>query len=477
MLTPMLTLHPDRALPADPATRDLARRILAETERLPVVSMHGHVDAGLFTADRPFPDPAELFIRPDHYLTRLLGSQGLGRAALGLVPGAPPPDPRATWRLFCERWHLYRGTPTRYWLTEVFVGVFGIEDRPSAATADALFDHISAQLAQPAFRPRALFDRFGLELLATTDAAWDSLAGHAELAATWPPADPAAGPRVIPTFRPDALFALARPDWPAAVARLEQAAGLEVGDYPAFLEAIRRRRQAFVAAGARATDHAALTADTTPLDDAAAGRLFEAARRGAAGPAEEAAFTAHMLFQMAALSCDDGLTMQFHPGALRDYDPAVAAEWGPDVGYDIPMPVDFARGLRPLLTRFGHHPGFRLIAFTLDEDTYSRELAPLAGVFPALRLGAPWWFLDSPGAMRRFRDLVTDTAGFYNLSGFVDDTRAFMSIPGRHNLARRVDAGHLAGLVAEHRLDLDEAIEVAQDLAYHLPKLAYPAVG
>jgi glucuronate isomerase len=467
-----LVLHPDRALPADPGVRAIARRLLAATEDLPIVSMHGHVDIAVFTADAPFPGPAETFIQPDHYLTRLLGSQGLTRDRLGLAHrGEAMPDPRRTWRLFCENWRLYRGTPTRYWLEEVFAGVFGLAEQPSAANADALYDQLAARLAEPGYRPLALLDRFAIETIATTDAAWDSLAGHTGLASRIGPG------RVLPTFRPDALFRLAAPGWADALARLEEAVGHAVTSYAAFLDALRERRQAFVAAGARASDHAAESADTTPLEAADAERLFQAARAGSVTAEQQQAFVAHMLFESARMAADDGLTMQFHPGSLRDYDPAIAAEWGPDTGYDIPLTMDYTRGLRPLLTAFGHAPGFRLIVFTLDETVFSRELAPLAGVFPALRLGAPWWFLDSPRGMARFREAAVETAGYYNLSGFVDDTRAFFSIPARHNLARRIDAGHLAQLVAEHRLAEDEAAETAVDLAYSLPKTAYPPLS
>lgn len=463
-----LDLHPDRALPAEPRVREIAREILAATEPLPIVSMHGHVDISVFTGNEPFPGPAELFIRPDHYLTRMLGSQGVSREQLLGEPGEPV-DGRTTWRLFCENWRAFRGTPTRYWLEDVFGGVFGITEQPSAANADALYDQIAARLTEPDFRPLALLDRFNIEIISTTDAAWDDLSGHRELADRL-------GDRVPPTFRPDALLAIGAPDWRHRLARLEQAADTTIVDYQGFIAALEARRREFIAAGARATDHAAVTADTTPLDPAEASRLFERALTVGVNAAEQQAFWSHMIFEFARMATEDGLTMQFHPGSLRDYLPAVHDKWGPDVGYDIPVPVEFTRGLRPLLDAFGHHPGFTFIVFTLDEDTFSRELAPLAGVFPAMKLGAPWWFLDTRDGMRRYREAVTDAAGFYNTSGFVDDTRAFCSIPARHNLARRVDAGFLAGLVAEHRLGLDEAVETAVDLAYHLPKAAYPPV-
>ncbi|NCT91207.1 glucuronate isomerase [Cellulomonas sp. APG4] len=466
------TLHPDRALPADPETREIARAVYGATRDLPVVSMHGHVDVGMLAADAPFPDPAQLFVVPDHYLVRMLVSQGVPHGALG-VPrrdgGPVETDPREVWRTFCAHWKLFRGTPTRYWLEHVFVAELGLTVQPSAETADQLFDEISARLATDEYRPLALFERFGLEILATTDAATDTLEHHAALAARgW-------GERVVPTFRPDALLHVDRDGWVDDVALLAERADVATDTYDGFVAALEARRRTFVAAGARATDHGHLSADTTPLGRDEAARIYAAALRGEASTDEARAFSGHMLFEMARMSTQDGLTMQLHPGVLRNHSADVFAQRGPDVGYDIPVATEYTRSLRPLLEAFGHHPDLRFIVFTVDETIFSRELAPLAGVYPAMKLGAPWWFLDTPDGMRRFREAVTDTAGFYNTTGFVDDTRAYFSIPARHDLSRRIDAGHLARLVAEHRLTLDEAVETAVDLAYELPKAAYPA--
>ena len=463
-------LHPDRALPADPGTRAIAREILAATKDLPIVSMHGHVPVEWFVRDEPFADPASLLVVPDHYLVRMLVSQGVPHDALG-VPrrdGRPvQTDPREIWRTFVSHWHLFRGTPTRFWLEHVLVEVFGVTARLSEQTADRAYDEIAARLAEPEYRPLALLDRLRIETIATTDAADAALDGHRGLAERgWG--------RVVPTFRPDGVVRLDRLDWAANVDRLAARAGTPIGGYDAFVAALQARRAAFVAAGARASDHGPRAVDTTPLPVEDARRLFAAALAGDVTAAQADAFEAHMLFEMARMSTQDHLVMQLHPGVLRDYDPAVLAARGPDVGYDIPVPADYVHGLRPLLSAFGHHPDLRLVLFTVDEDTFGRELAPLAGVFPAVRLGAPWWFLDTPDGMRRWRETVTDTAGFANTTGFVDDTRAFCSIPARHDLARRVDAGYLARLVAEHRLDLDEATDSAVDLAYRLPKAAYP---
>jgi glucuronate isomerase len=472
------TLHPDRALPAEPGIRALAREIHAAIAGLPIVSMHGHVDAGALARDEGFGDAAELLVVPDHYVLRMLVSRGVRYEQLGVAPRegaasgpAVETDHREIWRRFCEHWPAFRGTPCRYWLEHELVELLGVRTRPAPGTADALYDELAETLARPEYRIRAMFERFGIELLSTTDPATSALEDHAALARDgW-------GDRVVPTFRPDALFHPHTAHWRAHLAELAARSGIDVGDLAGFLAALRERRRAFVAAGARASDHGHRTPDTTPLPAAEAERLYAEALRGPLDPAASEAFAAHLLFESARMSLDDGLVMQLHPGIVRDHSPALAARYGSDVGFDIPEPVSFTRSLRPLLDAFGHEPGFRLILFTVDESTYSRELAPLAGAYPSVLLGAPWWFLDAPSGLARFRELTTETAGFLGTSGFVDDTRAFASIPARHDLARRIDAGYLAKLVGEHRLDLDEAIETAVALTTTLPRAAYARPG
>ncbi|MFG2042871.1 glucuronate isomerase [Dactylosporangium sp. NPDC048998] len=463
-----LRLHDDRALPLDPAARDIAREIYAATRSLPLVCMHGHVDAAVLADDEPFPDPAAMFITGDHYVTRLIHAAGVPLEWLGVGDGPDVErDPRRIWRTFCEHWHLFRGTPSRFWLTHELVEVFGVDRAPSPGTADLLYDELCERLAESRFRPQALFERFGIEVLATTDAALADLAAHRRLAEDgW-------GARVIPTFRPDSLVQLGHPGWAGEVAELGRRTGVDTATYDGYLAALRQRRQDFVAAGALATDHGHESAGSEPLPAQEARRIYAAALRGQIGAAEQAAFAGHMLFEFARMSCADGLVLQLHPGVLRNHHAGMLRRFGPDRGFDIPVATEFTRALRPLLEAFGHEPRFRMVVFTVDETSYSRELAPLAGVYPALHLGAPWWFLDSPGGLRRFREAVTDAAGFYRTAGFVDDTRAFASIPARHDLARRIDAGYLAELVAGHLLDLDEATETAIDLAYGIPRRLY----
>ncbi|GJG89196.1 uronate isomerase [Gemmatimonadetes bacterium T265] len=476
-----LELHPDRYFDAEPSVRRVARLLYDETRALPLVSPHGHVDPRLLAEDAPFPEPTALLVTPDHYLLRMLYSRGVPLEALGIAPRAgaaadgPPAaaDPRAVWRLFAAHWHLFRGTPSRAWLEYELHELFGVRVRPSAATADRVYDQVAERLRSPEFRPRALFERFGLEVLATTDAAGDDLRHHRALRASgW-----AGGRRVVPTFRPDALFRIAAPGWGGALAGLEASTGRPLPDHAAFVGALAERRAYFRALGATATDHAVLDPYTAALPADVVEAIFGRARRGEATADDQRAFEAHMLVEMARMSTEDGLVMQIHPGAFRDHNPRVAERFGPDRGGDVPVATEYTRNLRALLDAHGSDPRLTLVLFTLDESTYARELAPLAGHYPALRLGPPWWFHDSIEGMRRFRERVTETAGIYNTTGFVDDTRAFCSIPARHDLARRVDANWLAGLVARHVVDLGEAREMARALAVELAREAYKLGG
>lgn len=456
--------------PSDPTQRQIAQELYAQVRDLPLISPHGHVDPALLADDAPFPDPARLFVVPDHYVTRMLASQGIPQSRLGVpsIDGSEvETDGRAIWRLLAANWRLFRGTPSRLWTEKVFREVFGIDKRLDATTADAIYDEISEKLATPEYRPRALFTRFNIEVLATTESPLDELAAHAKLAADgW-------GSRVITTFRPDNLVDPEWPGWVERVAALGELTGRDVGTYPGFLAALRARRELFVAAGATSSDHGHPTAATLVLDDAEAAVLYRKALGGGADARDAEAFRAHMLTEFARMSLDDGLVMQLHPGSVRNHDAEKYRKHGRDVGGDIPSATEYVQGLRPLLDAYGNDPRLRIVLYTLDETTFTRELAPLAGGYAALYLGAPWWFLDSPEGLRRFREAVTETAGFYNTAGFADDTRAFCSIPARHDVARRIDAGFLARLVAEDRLPLDEAAETLADLAYHLPKRVF----
>lgn len=465
----MTSLHPDRLLPAEGATRDIARRLYAATAGLPIISPHGHVPPQMLAEDTPFGDPTSLLISPDHYVFRLLHAQGESLADLGV--GGRPLDAtgsRNAWRRLCVNWPVFRGTASRFWLESVLVDLFGVTDRPSATTADAIYDQIAAALGAPGFRPRALAERFGIQFLATTDDPVDSLEHHRTLAA-----DQGFAPRVVPTFRPDRYLEPARLDFPALVQALGAAADVDTSTYPGYIAALVERRRFFQAHGAVSADHSHTDVVTLSLDESEASRIFAAALSGDVTEPEATAFRRHMLVEMARMSVEDGLVMTLHPGVYRNHHSPTLASFGPDAGHDIPMAVEFTRGLQPLLDRFGTAAGFQLVLFTLDETVFSREIAPLAGFYPSVYAGAPWWFLDAPEAVRRFRGAVTETAGFYRTSGFIDDTRAYLSIPARHDMARRLDAGYLAQLVVEHRLDEDEAHETAVDLVTVIPARAF----
>ena len=464
-----LRLDPDRLFPAEPQVRGLARELYASVKDLPIVSPHGHTDSRWFATNEPWANPTELLLAPDHYLFRMLYSQSVPLDALGVADGSGKSgaDPREAWRLFASHYHLFRGTPSRIWLDHVFAEVFGIDVRLDGSTADLYFDAIKEALAKPQFRPRALFERFNIELLATTEGADDPLHEHEAIRRSgWKG-------RVITTYRPDSVVDPEHEDFPAALKRFGDLTGEDVMSWDGYIAAHAKRRADFRAAGATATDHGHPTPATAHLGAAEKRALFDRIVAGAWSREDAELFRAQMLTEMAAMSLEDGMVMQIHPGSFRNHNRRLHELYGRDKGADIPQRVEYVRALKPLLDRFGNEPRLSIILFTLDESTYARELAPLAGHYPCLKLGPAWWFHDSPEGMRRFREMTTETAGFYNTVGFNDDTRAFLSIPARHDVARRVDCGFLARLVAEHRLEDWEAAELAHELAYDLVRKAY----
>ena len=461
-----MLIHPDRLFSADTTTRKIARILYESVRVLPLISPHGHTQAAWFAADEPFPDPAQLFVQLDHYVFRMLYSQGISLDDLGRGrPGVK--DAREVWRIFASHYHLFRGTPTRMWLDFAFQELFGLKKGFSWKTADLYFDSISEKLLSPEFRPRALYQRFNLEVLATTDSPLDSLDDHKRIrASNWKA-------RILPTFRPDPVVDPEFAGFRKNVAKLGRMTGEDTSTWPGYLNSLRLTRKRFRELGCVATDHGHPTARTANLSPARAARLFSNVISMTSDDEQNELFRAQMLTEMARMSLEDGLVMQIHPGSSRNHNRQLYARYGPDAGADIPTPTNYVDALRPLLDLFGNERNLSIILFTLDESTYSRELAPLAGHYPCLRLGPPWWFHDSPEGMTRYRKLVTETAGFYNTAGFNDDARSFLSIPGRHDMARRVDCNFLARLVAEHRLEQDEALDVAHDLAYGLVKKTY----
>ena len=458
-----------RLFPAESSTRAIAVRLYDAVRDLPILSPHGHTDPQWFADNQPFPNPAALFLQPDHYIFRMLYSQGVSLESLGVpqVDGKQKADPHEAWRIFARHYYLFRGTPTRLWLDYAFQELFGLKERLSGDNADSYYEIIDKALQTPEFLPRALFDRFRIEVLSTTDAATDSLQFHQKIRASgWKG-------RVLPTFRPDSVVDAEYLGFQDNLKLLGEVSGEDVSSWKGYLNALRKRRAFFKDNGATATDHGHLTALTADLPWSEASALYERIYTGKTRAGDVELFQAQMLTEMAGMSVEDGLTMQLHPGSVRNHNLKVYEKFGRDKGADMPSTTEYVRALRPLLNKYGNEPGFTLILFTLDETTFTRELAPLAGHYPCLRLGPPWWFLDSPEGMMRFRETATETAGFYNTVGFNDDTRAFLSIPARHDVARRVDCAFLARLVAEHRLEEAEAFELIQDLTVNLVRKAY----
>lgn len=470
MIANRWALSPDRCFDPNPTQRELARQLYASVKDLPLVCPHGHVNPSLLSDPQArFGSPADLFIIPDHYVFRMLYSRGVAMEDLGVPTKDGTPvetDHRRIWQRFADHFYLFRGTPTGLWLQDELINVFGVHEPLNGESAGRIYDHLEAQLGKPEFAPRALLKRFNIEVLCTTDAATDQLDQHRRLHEE--------GLDLIrPTFRPDAVVNLQTANWRSNIDTLSTVSGIDVNGYGAFIRALESRRAFFKRMGATATDHAAVTAHTERLSDREAEAIFDRALSGNVSEGDAARFTAHMLIELARMSVEDGLVMQLHVGSVRNHNRVIFDRFGPDMGADIPTTTDWTHGLHALLNAYGNDGRFRLILFTLDESTYSRELAPLAGHYPAVLLGPPWWFFDSVNGMRRYLDLVIETAGVHNTAGFNDDTRAFASIPSRHDVWRRVTCNWVAGLAAQGLVSEDDAFEMAQDFAYHLAKRAY----
>lgn len=461
---PTTKMHPDRLFPSDPTTRDIARELYATVAEAPICSPHGHVPASLLAENEPFASPTDLLVTGDHYVTRVLHGAGLSLSTVQAPAGEPPVDPREAWRVLAAHWHLFRATPVQYWLEYQLSEVFGVDRRLSAETADAIYDEVAEKLLDDEYRPRALFERFGVDVLATTDDPADDLAAHRALAD-----DPSFHGRVLPTFRADRVMDPSAPGWLAAVDRLAAASDIPGDTYEGLLAGLRARREHFRSVGGTSTDTGVPDAWAVPLDPAEAARIHRAAFRGRATAAEGVAYRRDILYRLIEMASDDGMVMQLHPGVHRNHHAPTLARHGADTGHDLPLPTSFTQPLRQALNDFGTGTALRLVLFTVDETAFSRELAPLAGFYPSVYVGAPWWFLDTPDAMERYRRSITDSAGFSKTSGFIDDTRAFCSIPARHDMARRADASYLASLVATHRLTEADAAEIARDLVSRIP--------
>ena len=466
-------LPEDRYFDTDPQQKKAAIRIYETIKDLPIVSPHGHVDPQLFTTNsQGFGTPTDLLIIPDHYVFRQFYSQGLKMEDFG-IPYADhsangiEQNPRKIWQLFCDNYSLLRGTASYAWLAYEFKFIFDINEIPDSTNAQNIYDELQEKLNAPEYQPRSLFKRMNIEVLSTTDAAADSLSYHKEIRESgW-------DGRIIPAFRPDAAININAPLFLQEIEKLSKISGIEIKDYKSYILALEHQRRFFKSMGAVSTDQGVFSPHTEELSEEKLNQIFSKALKGQATKEDADAFCAHMLMEMARMSCEDGLTMQLHPGVLRNHNQLVYQKFGPDKGDDIPVQTEFTKNLQPLLCKYGNHPNFRLCLFTIDETTYSRELAPLAGHYPAIRLGPPWWFNDTWNGMTRFLDSITETSGFCNLSGFVDDTRAFPSIPARHDIYRRVISNWLAKMTIRSFITIDDAIEIAYSMVYTQPKAVY----
>jgi glucuronate isomerase len=462
-------LHPDRLFPAEPSVRSVARDLYAEIDALPIVSMHGHIEARLLADNEPFGDAVSVLVSPDHYVTRLLHSQGIALGSLGVgLQAGKLAEPRSAWRVLCANWGVLKGTASSVWLSQELSELFGVEEEPSEQNADRLYEQINEALGTSKMRPRALYERLGIEVLATTDGALDDLAAHDRLRS-----DPEFRGRVIPTFRPDEVLDPKRTNWRESVESLGEIVGISIGTSDGLLEALSERRRWFAGKGALSSDHGHESALTIVDSDHDVEKVYARLLSGSGDPGDAEQFGALMLTEMARMSCEDGLAMQLHPGVDRDHHAGAAQRFGRDIGADFPLSAALTRELQPLLSEYGSRDGFDLVVYTVDETAFGRELAPMASYYPALKIGAPWWFLDAPDAMGRCWRAAVENAGFANFAGFVDDSRSLLSIRARHDMARRVVSSELARLVIEHRIDLLAARDVAVDYAYEAPKRVF----
>lgn len=459
----------DRLFSPIDAERKIARDLYEAVRDMPIISPHGHTDPSWFSENKNFTNATELFLAPDHYVFRMLYSQGIDLDDLCVSSrnGKPNTDPRKAWQTFAKNFYLMRGTASHIWLNHVFAEVFGFDIILDENSADYYYDTINEALAQDDFKPRALFERFNIEVLSTTESPIDDLAHHkAILGSYWKG-------RVISAYRPDNVVDAEHENFYNDLPIFGELLGENLGDFKSYLRAHQNRRAYFKSTGVTSSDHGHPTAQTADLSGAQADALYQKILAKKHDAKDAALFRAQMLTEFAKMSLDDGLVLQIHAGAYRNHNKKLFDKYGRDKGGDHPSPTDYIHSLKPLLDRYGNEKDLSIILFTLDETTYARELGPMAGHYPALKLGPAWWFNDCPEGMLKFRENITPTAGFYNTIGFNDDTRAFLSIPARHDMARRIDARYLASLVASHRLNMDEAHEIISDLTYRLPKAAY----
>lgn len=449
----------------------IAQDLFESVGELPLICPHGHVPPQLFsTENEKFDNPAELFITSDHYVLRMLLSQGVRCQDLG-IQGVSDESyisaPEQIWQIFCDHYHLFDGTPTGLWIENILAMVFGIMKKPDSENAIELYQQMAQSLRSASFNLRKLFQKFNIEVLCTTDDVTDSLNVHQEISqAGWQG-------RILPTLRMDRVVDIQHPTWPDHIQALSSFTHQEIVDYRSFIWAIEKRRTDYQALGCKASDLSLKTPYTCQLSNQKSEEFFQLGLKKQITDDEALQFKGQLILELARMSAEDGMVMQLRAGIYRNHSPGIFQELGPDMGFDIPVKVEWTQNLKPLLDAYGMDTNLCLILFTLDESNYARELAPIAGAYPAIKLGPPWWFNDSPQGIRRYFDSVMETAGFENTVGFNDDARNFLSIPARHDLWRRISALWLADLVQNGQLSGSDARKRMADLAYGLAKSGY----
>ncbi|MEN9954281.1 MAG: hypothetical protein RL028_883 [Actinomycetota bacterium] len=462
------SLDSNRLLVSAGTDSAIALELYGEIRDLPIISPHGHVDPNLFVRNEKFESPTDLFIYHDHYITRLLHADGVSMVELRKPQSdADLSHAKNAWLKFFERWAMFAGTASGYWFQESLQTVFGITQEPSAENALAIFEQIALELARDEMSPIELLKSFNIEFLATTDDPCDDLAAHSILNG-----DAGLATRFAPTFRPDFYIDPRTEDWLERVQRICTMTS-QLVNHKGLVEALWLRRVFFKSQGAVSVDIGAATAFTTVLPTADAEALFEKAKAGTISEAEALLYRGNMITEMVRMSCEDELVITLHVGVHRNHSAPTLEKFGRDTGHDLPIQAEFVQNLKPVLDLYGLHPNLTLILFSLDESTWGREIAPLASFYPSVRIGAPWWFLDAPDSATRFREATVEIAGFYRGSGFIDDTRAFLSIPARHDMARKVEAAFLAKLVTQGRISIETARKIVTDIVVAIPKRAF----
>ncbi len=447
--------HADRLFPADLSTRMLARRLYESVRGLPLVCSGVVADPSWFAENPALPDPAQVFVQSDRQVWAILRGHGVAPGQLGVADDGASiaGDPASVWKVFAANYHAFRGTPTRLWHDHAFSTLFGLNERLSADNSDRFYTRVAECLAKPEFRPRALFQRFNIELLSALATPFDSLDPY--LAARG-----SLKGRLVPTYCPDRLVDANNPGFITALDRFAELTSTDAWTWKGYLDAHRQRRAQFKSAGALAISQFALAARTADLPAEDAEKLFAKIVSRDFSPAEGDLFRAQMATEMARMSLDDGLVLQLHLDTPPVHDPE----------QKVPPPMPSVDGLLPLLQRFRGEPGLRVVACQDGLSAQADELARLASEYACLFVSAGGSGGSEP--MRRFRAMSFQNAAFYKTLNALQGQR-FIALAALTDAIRRLDCAFLAEFVVAHRLDEDEAHAMAKDVAYGISKKVY----